>query len=109
MRKGVGRGGGRQAEGIVGAVLDRESGIGGSIHGNNGVSASSNRIGDRDLLLIRVIGNDGIGVRLPSDIRGMKQLRRTGATGSESGAGRVEKDGSNGLIELIQDVDLRTV
>src|SRR4029077_12072325 len=55
----------------------------------------------------RIIRDDGICVGLPRDSRGPGEFTRTGAGNCESGAIRCKIDGRNGLIELIEEVDLQ--
>jgi len=67
-------------------VLNGKSGRARPVYRNDGVSLLRNRIGDGDLLLIRVIGNDGIRVRLPSDVGTVQELRGIGAANGKRGA-----------------------
>src|SRR6266852_5511880 len=80
-------------------------------HRNQSVARPGYRIGDGDLVhrstgSARIISNDGIRVRLPSNSRRPWNFTGSVARNRERGATGLETDGRNGLIKLIENVDL---
>src|SRR5712671_1962041 len=80
-------------------------------HRNQSVARPGYRIGDGNLVhrsagSAGIISNDGIGIRLPSNSRRPRNFTGSVAGNRERGATGLETDGRNGLIKLIENVDL---
>src|SRR5205807_4920369 len=71
------------------------------------IAPVADRIRNRDLVQMRIVGNQQIREWLPSHIRRREQFRRAcGTSGGESSAVGGKEDGGCGLVQAAKEVDL---